>query len=458
MSSRLPNHVLSAHSESGVGRLYRLHSDSAFVSDLTRRAGYNASVMVKRLALISVIGGVLLIGLTGAEARAEDWPEFRGPAGQGHSAERGLPIEWSESQNVRWKTAVPGLGWSSPVVADGRVWLTTATTEAGGSLRLLAFDVDTGREVVNVQVFRTSDVRSPNPKNSLASPTPVVEGDRVYVHFGSYGTAALTTAGDVVWTTRFTYETQHGNGGSPVLYGDLLILSCDGFDTAFVVALDKRTGEVRWNTPRARPFSQAYSTPLVIRVGGQDQIVSVGAFRTVAYDPESGDEIWRVRYDDGFSNVPRPVYGHGLVYIATGFQVPSVLAVRADGSRDVTGTHIAWTLRRGAPLTPSPLLVGDELYLVSDLGVATCLEGKTGETHWRRRLGGNYSASPVFADGRIYFQSEDGKTTVLAPGKKFRTLATNRLDGATLASMAVSDGSLFFRSSSHLYRIGSDQH
>ena len=412
-------------------------------------------MVAQRLALIAVIGGVSLVGLTRPEAHANDWPAFRGPAGQGHSAERGLPVEWSESQNVRWKTEVPGLGWSSPVVADGRVWLTTATNEDGGSLRLLAFDIDTGREVVNVQVFRTSDVRSPNPKNSLASPTPIVENDRVYVHFGTYGTAALTTAGDVVWTTRFAYESQHGNGGSPVLYGDLLILSCDGFDRAFVVALDKRTGEVRWNTPRAQPISQAYSTPLVIRVGDQDQIVSVGAFRTTAYDPESGDEIWRVRYDDGFSNVPRPVYGHGLLYVATGFQVPSVLAVRVDGSGDVTDTHIAWTLRRGAPLTPSPLLVGDELYLVSDLGIATCLDATTGERRWQRRLGGNYSASPVFADGRIYFQSEEGKTTVLAPGKEFRTLATNQLDGATLASMAVSDGALFLRSSNHLYRIGS---
>jgi outer membrane protein assembly factor BamB len=184
--------------------------------------------------------------------------------------------------------------------------------------------------------------------------------------------------------------------------------------------------------------------------------LSVAAYRTAAYDPETGDELWQVRYADGFSNVPRPVYGHGLVYIATGFQVPSLLAVRADGSGDVTDTHVTWRVRRGAPLTPSPLLVGNELYLVSDLGVLTCLDATTGERHWQERIGGNYSASPVYADGRIYVQSEEGKTTVIAPGTEYHLLATNQLDEATLASMAVAHGSLFVRTSGHLYRISAE--
>ena len=276
----------------------------------------------------------------------------------------------------------------------------------------------------------------------------------MYVHFGADGTAALTTSGEIVWKTRLPYQSQHGNGGSPVLYGDLLIVNCDGSDEAFVVALDKRTGKVRWKTARRQPWDQAYSTPLVIQVGDRDEVVSVGAYRAVAYDPQSGKEVWRVSYEDGFSNVPRPVYGHGLVYIATGFQQPSLLAVRADGAGDVTKTHVAWTLRRAAPLTPSPLLVGDELYVVNDVGIASCLDAKTGEVRWLQRLGGNYSASPIFADGRIYFLSEEGMATVIAPGREFRRLAMNPLDGATLASMAVSGGSIFIRSDSHLYRIG----
>jgi outer membrane protein assembly factor BamB len=398
----------------------------------------------------------LLLALGSHRVRAEDWPQFRGPTGQGQSVERGLPVEWSESHNVRWKTPVPGRGWSSPVVAAGRVWLTTAvTSRSGASLRAVAFDVETGREVVNVEVFHTRNAELLNAKNSHASPTPIVDTDRVYVHFGADGTAALTTTGDIVWKTRLAYQSQHGNGGSPVLFGDLLIMSCDGSDDAFVVALDRQTGKVRWKAPRRHPFDQAYSTPLVIQVGGRDQVVSIGAFRAAAYDPHSGREIWRVSYGDGFSNVPRPVFGHGLVYIATGFQQPSLLAVRADGAGDVTTTHVAWTLRRGAPLTPSPLLAGDELYVVNDGGIATCLDARSGATHWVQRLGGGgYSASPVLADGRIYFLSEGGVGTVIAPGKEFRKLATNTLEGETLASMAVSAASIFIRSDSHLYRIG----
>jgi outer membrane protein assembly factor BamB len=280
-----------------------------------------------------------------------------------------------------------------------------------------------------------------------------VDGDRVYVHFGAEGTAALTTAGEIVWKARHPYESQHGNGGSPVLYGDLLIFSGDGSDEAFVVALDTRTGKVRWKTPRRQPADQAYTTPLVIRVGDRDQIVSVGAYRAAAYDPQNGKEIWRVSYADGFSNVPRPVFGHGLVYIATGFQQPTLIAVRPDGTGDVTTTHVAWTLKRGAPLTPSPLLVGDELFIVNDGGIATCLDAKTGAIHWVQRLGGGYSASPVFADGRIYFLNEEGQSTVIAPGTVFERLATSALDGEILASMAVSGGSIFIRTDSHLYRI-----
>jgi len=421
----------------------------------------------------------LLFALIASQAaHAEDWPQFRGPGGQGHSSGQGVPLEWSESRNVVWKTPVPGLGWSSPVVAGGRVWLTTATEDPRQqdriSLRVLAFDAETGREIVNVEVFR---IRGPllNPKNSHASPTPIVEnggendaeGGRVYVHFGMNGTAALTTSGEIVWKTRLPYASQHGSGGSPALYGDLLIVSCDGFDAAYVVALDKRTGKTRWRTFRRRPFSQAYTTPLAIRVGDRDQIVSIGAFRTTAYDPGTGKEIWRVSYpvgeEDGFSNVPQPVYGHGLVFIATGFQVPVLIAVRVggegidgkemNGEGDLTHTGIAWTLRRGVPYTSSPLLVGDELYIVSDIGVATALDARTGTVHWQQRLGGNFSASPVYADGRIYFQNESGVTTVIAPGKEFRKLATNMLDGWTFASMAVSNGAIYMRSDSSLYRI-----
>ncbi len=307
---------------------------------------------------------------------------------------------------------------------------------------------------MNVEVFRLGNSELLNIKNSHASPTPIVDGDRVYVHFGAEGTAALTTSGEIVWKTRFRYQSQHGMGGSPALFGDLLIINCDGSDDAFVVALDVKTGRTRWRTGRRLPADQAYSTPLIVRIGDRDAVVSVGAFRAAAYDALTGKEIWRVSYADGFSNVPRPVFGHGLVYIATGFQQPSLIAVRPDGQGDVTRTHIAWTLQRAAPRTPSPILVGDELYVVNDVGIATCRDAKTGMTRWVQRLGGNYSASPIAAGGRIYFLSEEGVATVIEPGPVFRRLATNTLDGDTLASMAVSDGSIFIRSATDLYRIG----
>lgn len=387
---------------------------------------------------------------------AQDWPQFRGPDGQGHSSARGLPIEWSESKNIAWKVPVPGRGWSSPVVADGKVWLTTAIQVGReSSLRLLSFDAITGRQSIDVEVFRLKNSALLNAKNSHASPTPIVEGDRVYVHFGAEGTAALSTSGEMVWKARQLYESQHGNGGSPVLSGDLLIFSCDGFDEAFVVALDKRTGKTRWRTNRPQPWSQAYSTPLAIRVADRDQIVSVGAFHTVAYDPQDGKEIWRVNYPDGFSNVPRPVYGAGLLFITTGFQQPSILAIRPDGKGDVTKTHVAWNLSRGAPLTPSPLLVGDELYVVTDAGIASNIDAKTGAIRWQHRLGQGVSASPVLADGRIYFLDEEGRTTVITPGQTYQQIAINVLDEPALASMAVASQSFYIRTATHLYRIAS---
>jgi hypothetical protein len=380
-----------------------------------------------------------------------DWPEFRGPTGQGHSDERGLPLTWNEAKNVRWKVAIPGKGWSSPAIQGDRIWLTTATEE-GKSLRAISVDRNTGAILKNIEVFRLKSLTEINAKNSSASPTPLLEGDRVYLHFGAFGTACLTESGEIAWKTRLDYDNgQHGPGGSPVIYDDLLIVSCDGLSVQYVVALDKLTGKVRWR--KYRQGYQAYTTPLVVRLPAGDQVISPGAFRAVSYEPRTGKELWQVRYGDGFSNVPRPVYGNGLVFICTGFQQPSLLAVRLDGRGDVTKSHIAWTHKRGVSLTPSPLLVGDELYMVSDNGIASCIDAKTGAPYWQVRLGGNHSASPIHADRRIYFLSEEGESVVIAPGKEFKELARNRLDGPALASMAVSNGSIFVRSQTHLYRL-----
>lgn len=397
----------------------------------------------------------LMLLLLTAGVEAQEWPQFRGPGGQGHAAEGGAwPLEWSETRGVAWKVPVAGRGWSSPIVAGGRVWITTAV-DAGRdtSLRLLAYDAGTGRETMNVEVFRMRTAELLNKKNSHASPTPVASGDGIYVHFGSEGTAAVTMAGEILWKARHRCQTQHGGGGSPAIYDNLLIFSCDGADAAYVVALETQTGRERWKTWRRQPWSQAYTTPLVIHASGRDQLVSAGAHYAASYDPRTGKEIWRVTYGDGFSNVPRPVFAHGLVLVATGFQQAAILAVRPDGTGDVTRTHVAWTVTRGAPHTPSPLVAGDHIYLIADGGIASCVDARTGATVWQERLVGSFSASPVLAGGRIYVQSEEGVTTVIAPGPAFARLATNALDGATLASMAAVGDAFIVRTATHLYRI-----
>jgi outer membrane protein assembly factor BamB len=272
------------------------------------------------------------------------------------------------------------------------------------------------------------------------------------------GTAALDLTGKVLWRqSELKDSPMHGNGGSPALVGDALVFSCDGDKDPFVAALDAKTGAVRWRTPRnstaARLFS--FSTPLAIEVEGVRQVVSPTSGFVASYDPKDGHEIWRARYPEGFSVITRPVFAHGLLFVSSSYIRPVVYAVKAAGAKgDVSETHIAWSYAKGAPNTPSPLVVGDELYFVSDSGIATCLDARTGNLHWSERVGGDYSASPILAEGRIYFQNEQGVGTVIKAGKAFEVLAKNDLGERTLASPAVTDDMLFLRSKSHLWRIG----
>jgi len=394
----------------------------------------------------------LLGQLLTAPLLAEDWPQFRGPGGQGHSSEKSLPTNWSETKNVRWKVPIPGSGWSSPAIVDGRLYLTTAT-EKNASLRLLGIDTGSGKITLDTEVFRVKDVGPGiHAKNSFASPTVIVQGDRLFVHFGFYGTACLNTKGEILWKQVLKYEPQHGPGGSPALFEDLLIISCDGFDAQFVVALDAATGKIRWKTPRGKG-NQAYTTPLVISVDGQPQVISPGAHHAYAYDARTGKELWYIEYGDGFSNVPRPVYAHGLVYICSGFFQPVLFAVRPGGRGNVTKSEVAWSFPRTVPLTPSPIVVGDELYMVSDNGVATCLDAKSGKLAWQHRIGGNHSASPIFAGGKIYFLSEEGECTVVAPGTTYQEIGKSEVGERTLASLAVSGGAIYLRGDRHLFRI-----
>lgn len=405
------------------------------------------------------IRAFVLTALLCSYVNAGDWPQFRGPTGQGHADARRLPLAWSEdSDNIAWKAEIDGKGWSSPAVYGERIWLTTAVDE-GRSLRAICLGAADDKIVHNVEIFQREEPGRIHAKNSHASPTCWIDQSGIYVHFGTYGTAKLSHAGEVLWRRQIDYRHVHGPGGSPVVVDDRLIFSCDGGKEQFVCALDCATGEVVWRTPRPENAYQkkfAFCTPLAIEVAGQTQVVSPGAGGVSAYDPATGREIWRVDYPEGYSVVPRPVFGHGLLFVCTGFDRPGVLAIRPDGNGDVTESHVAWSRTKGAPLDPSPLLVGDELYLVSDRGVASCLDARTGEVYWTQRIGGNFSASPVYGAGRIYLLDEQGKTTVIAPGTEFKKLAENQLPGRTLASLAVVEGALLLRTDTHLYRIDAE--
>ena len=386
-------------------------------------------------------------------SRAEDWPEFRGPDGQGHSSETGLPLTWSEDENVTWKTPIAGLGWSSPAIQGEQIWLTTALDD-GQSLRAVCLHRDSGEIVHDVEVFHQPPPEPVHQKNSHASPTPLIEGDRVYLHYGAHGTACISTAGEVLWrNNELKYAHQHGPGGSPASFEDLLIICCDGTDVQYVVALEKQSGHIRWKTTRSgNNTPMAYCTPLIVEAAGRAQAICPGGGQVVSYDPRTGEELWKVRYD-GYSVVPRPVYGDGRVYFSCSYNNAVLYAARVDGTGDVTDTHVDWSMSRGAPHNPSTLLVGEELYVVSDRGLLTCLDAAGGEEHWQERLGGDYSASPLYADGRIYVTDEAGKTTVVAPGAEYEELAVNQVEGRTLASLAVADGAIFLRTDTHLYRI-----
>jgi outer membrane protein assembly factor BamB len=391
----------------------------------------------------------MFVWLIAGSLSAEDWPQFRGPTGQGHSQESGVPLEWSETDNIVWKTPIPGLGWSSPVISRGMIWLTSGDEETG-SLRAIAIKASTGEILHDVEVFHKDDLGRISHKNTHASPTPVLDGDHIYVHYGAHGTACLNRKGEIVWKIELAHDHRHGPGGSPVVCRDTLVVVCDGFDRQFIVGIDKSTGRVRWQQDRGGQM--AYSTPLAIRTAAGEQVVAVGGGATVAYHPQTGQEFWRCRFE-GHSVVPRPVHHEGLLYFCTGYWTPSLVVLRTDGSGDVTDSHVVGRLHRAVPFTTSPIVVGQSLYMVSDMGVLTCVDTTTGNERWHKRLGGNYSASPVHADGKIYFVNEDAKTTVLAAGSEYEVLATNQLDGRGMASPAISGRAMYFRTDTHLYKI-----
>lgn len=423
---------------------------------------------------------------------ASPWPQFRGPNGDGIAPAEGVPVKFGESESLKWKTELPGRGWSSPVSDGETLWMTTAEEKfpteeekteilkAAGEeertfaqrqvatrieLSILSVDYETGKIKNTVPLTQIDNPQAIHALNSFASPTPVLADDVLFAHFGAFGTFAFDTKkGELLWKTKIDLEHGVGPGSSPVVHKGLLVLICDGVDRQFVTALDTRTGKAVWTTDRPEMRApkgdqkKSYNTPIVIRDrSGREQLVCMGAQWLVSYDPATGEELWRLDHGDGFSVVPRPVYSAktGLIYLSTGFGKPVLLAVRPDGKGDITGSDkIAWSEPKRIPARPSPLLVGDELYVIADGGIASCLDATTGTLHWTERVDGNYSASPLFADGHLYFASQEGVVTVLKPGRTFEVVASNQLDGTIMASPLAFDGSLVIRTGTAIYRFG----
>ena len=425
---------------------------------------------IYRLAVITLV----LLALNALPLRA-DWPEYRGPTGDGHVARDkkflGLPLHWSETSNVKWKTAIPYNGLSTPVVMGGQVWLTTATDD-GHDFYAICVDEQTGNVRLNEKIFHHDNPESlGNGKgmNSYATPSPVIEPGRVYVHFGSFGTACLDTSKNKVLWKREDMPCRHyrGPASSPVIFENMLILTFDGASLQYITALDKKTGKTLWKTDRSVAWNdenvpgqmardgdlrKAFSTPLIVMEAGKPLMISGGAKAAYGYDPRSGRELWKVQYPD-HSVAPRPIYDRGLAYIVTGFTRKELWAVKTDGEGDVTDTHVKWKVKTRVGKYASPILVDGLIYTASDESFISCLDAATGNTVWTERVGGKFIASPIYGDGRLYFPSQDGATFVMKPGRELNILATNTLASGFMACPAASGKSLFLRSKADLYRI-----
>ena len=415
----------------------------------------------------------ILLSIGYAEPTLKDqWPEFRGPNGNGIVVgERGLPTTWSEEKNIAWKTKIDGKAWSSPVVWDDQIWITNSSAD-GKLMEGICINKKDGKIKYRLSLFKNETVEPlGNNVNSYGSPSPVIEKDAVYIHFGSYGTTAIdTNSGKEIWK-RTDLECRHfrGPGSSPIIFQDMLILTMDGVDFQYVIALDKKTGKTKWKTERSTKWDdvepdgkirgdgdlrKAYTTPTFMKVSGKTIMISPGAKSCFAYNPINGKELWNITYT-GYSNASRTVIYKDNAIINSGYGKPHLISVKIDPSAagDISGTHINWDIFKRVPKRSSPIIVGDQLYMTTDEGILTCLDAKTGESNWSDRIPGHYSASPIFADGKLYFFSEMGHCYVIAPGGDYNLISKNKLDSGFMASPAISGKAIYARSKTHLYRI-----
>ena len=415
---------------------------------------------------------------------AADWPEWRGPGGQGEAGDSGqLPTTWSPTAGVKWTAQLPGRGHSTPVIAGNQIWLTTAietkatpeeaekrlkentgdqplTLLSKVSLHAVCVDRASGKLLHDIELLEQKDPQWVHQLNSYASPSPIIEDGLLYCHFGTFGTACLDTATkQVKWTNRELHVMhENGPGSTPVLWKDRLIVHFDGSDAQFIAALDKATGKVLWKTSRSgemdpRPQQRkAYGTPLMVEMNGQPTVVSPAANNVYGYDPATGAERWKIHYGElGFSMSVRPVADDQRIYFSTSFGKSQVIALNYAGKAT---PEIAWRNNKNAPKMSSPLIVDGLLYFIDDGGIVTCVESGTGEVVYKERLGGKFSSSPIHADGKLYFCSREGVVTVLQAGREFKTLAQNDMGSPIMASPVAVDGKLYLRTEAGLSCIG----
>jgi outer membrane protein assembly factor BamB len=441
-------------------------------------------------SLCCVFLGVILLCAFALQTGAAEksWPQFRGPHGDGHAWASKVPVEFGEQKSVVWRTEIPGKAWSSPVVEDDVIWMTTAIEQKptaaerkailesqienpgnrnsrnvakSVALKLIAVDFRSGSVLKTIELTTIDQPEAIHTLNSYASPTPMVDQESIYCHFGTYGTFCVDReSGQVIWQRQFPLVHSVGPGSSPLIHGDVLVLIQDGVERQYVTALAKNTGDTVWEVDRPEldisdgESKKSFCTPIsVMDKRGREQVICVGAHWVIAYEPKTGEEIWKCNHGTGFSIVPRPVCDGDVVYFSTGYGKPIMLAVHIDGDGDVSGTHVKWTATKGIPAKPSPILHDGLIYLIDDTGVASCIEASSGKLVWKERIGGNYSASPIFVGGHIYFGSQDGKVTVIKPGRKYQQVAENQVDDRIMASPAIVGNSILLRTEHAIYRI-----
>jgi outer membrane protein assembly factor BamB len=434
--------------------------------------------------------GLLVVTSSGFPKEGPDkntnWPQFRGPGGQGISAEKNFPIEWSETKNVAWKTAIPGVGRSSPVVWENRVFLTTdipgdvipgakAVEHSDGgrpfrhpdsvgadrkhTFKVIALDRDTGKIVWEQTAYEGKVYDDIHKRGAYASPTPVTDGRYVIAWFGSEGLYCYDFSGKLVWKQNFggIATMGMGVGTSPVLYENLVILQCDedSGDKSFIVAVDKKTGKEAWRV--ARKVQASWSTPVLVKTDKGTELITNGNEFIIAYDPATGKEQWRSKGVES-NAIHTPLVGNGLVYLTAGYPAKRVVAIKPGGSGDITNTpHVAWKYEKGTAYVASPILYGDYLYLISDKGILTALDAKTGQVKYeggRVPVPASFMSSPVAFDGKLLLSSEDGDTFIVKAGPVHEVIGTNTLGEPIFSSPALAGGKIFIRGEKHLYCIG----